>query len=598
MIILGISAFYHDSAACLCVDGKILSAVQEERFTRKKNDNSFPINSINYCLNNANVNYKDINHVVFYEKPFAKFERIFETYLAFAPKGFSGFSKSLPLWVKEKLFQKSLICSLLKKNICKNVNWKNKILFSDHHLSHASSAFFPSPYENAAILTMDGVGEWSTTSLSTGSGNKINTIKEINFPHSIGLFYSAFTYYAGFKVNSGEYKLMGLAPYGEPIYCNLIKDNIINIADDGSFNLNMSYFDYCTGDNMLSKKFNSLFGRQPRKKNEHITKLDIDLAASVQKITEEVVLKLVKNIRNETEETNLCLAGGVALNCVANGKILDQKIFENIWCQPAAGDAGGAIGAALAVHYLMLKNERNIGLSKDDMNYAYLGPEYSDLEIEEKLKEFGCNFKKFSDAELVEYVALKINEQKIIGWMQGRMEFGPRALGNRSILADPRSSKMQKVLNLKIKNRESFRPFAPSILFENLEEWFDVNKDDPYMLFVSKIKQDKLIQLNEREKSLNGIEKLNVVRSSIPAVTHVDNSARVHTVTKISNQKFYSLLMKFNELTGCPILINTSFNIRGEPIVCSIEDAFSCYMNTEIDMLVIGNYILEKNSNL
>ena len=598
MIILGISAFYHDSAACLCVDGKILSAVQEERFTRKKNDNSFPINSINYCLNNANVNYKDINHVVFYEKPFAKFERIFETYLAFAPKGFSGFSKSLPLWVKEKLFQKSLICSLLKKNICKNVNWKNKILFSDHHLSHASSAFFPSPYENAAILTMDGVGEWSTTSLSTGSGNKINTIKEINFPHSIGLFYSAFTYYAGFKVNSGEYKLMGLAPYGEPIYCNLIKDNIINIADDGSFNLNMSYFDYCTGDNMLSKKFNSLFGRQPRKKNEHITKLDIDLAASVQKITEEVVLKLVKNIRNETEETNLCLAGGVALNCVANGKILDQKIFENIWCQPAAGDAGGAIGAALAVHYLMLKNERNIGLSKDDMNYAYLGPEYSDLEIEEKLKEFGCNFKKFSDAELVEYVALKINEQKIIGWMQGRMEFGPRALGNRSILADPRSSKMQKVLNLKIKNRESFRPFAPSILFENLEEWFDVNKDDPYMLFVSKIKQDKLIQLNEREMSLNGIEKLNVVRSSIPAVTHVDNSARVHTVTKISNQKFYSLLMKFNELTGCPILINTSFNIRGEPIVCSIEDAFSCYMNTEIDMLVIGNYILEKNSNL
>ena len=592
--ILGISAFYHDSAAALLIDGKIIAAAQEERFTRKKHDPSYPYNSIKYVLDEAKLNLSQIDQIVFYEKPFLKFERLLETYLAFAPKGFSTFLMSMPLWLREKLFQKNYIFNQLKRND-KEFNDIDKISFSEHHFSHAASAFFPSPFEEAVVLTLDGVGEWATTTLAIGRGNKLSMIKEIYFPHSIGLLYSAFTYYTGFKVNSGEYKVMGLAPYGEPKYTDLILKELIDVKEDGSFRLNMKYFNFATGLTMTNQKFSKLFGHKVRDPNkELLTQFHMDIASSIQEVIEIIVLKLVKNIQKETNTKNLCLAGGVALNCVANGKIVKNKIFENIWIQPASGDAGGSLGAALAFWHQELSKPRQIIKSKDTMNGSYLGPQFNEKKIENSLNELKAKFNKYDEKHLLENVANELKNGKIVGWFQGRMEFGPRALGCRSIIADPRSEKMQKNLNLKIKFRESFRPFAPSVLREDLNDWFDLNCDSPYMLLVADVKENIQIKESENDKKLCGIERLNLKRSSIPAVTHVDYSARIQTVHRETNPRYYELLKNFKKITNCPILVNTSFNIRGEPIVCSVEDAFKCFMGTELDILVCENFLLQK----
>ena len=590
--ILGISAFYHDSAACLLKDGKIIAAAQEERFTRKKHDSSYPQNAIKFVLKFANLQLSEVDQIVFFEKPFLKFERLLETYVAFAPSGFISFSKAMPLWIKEKLFQKNLLFNNLKTHD-KNYKSDKNIFFSDHHLSHAASAFFPSPFEEAVVLTADGVGEWATTTVALGKKNNLEIKKEIHFPHSLGLLYSAFTYYLGFKVNSGEYKLMGLAPYGSPIYEKKIK-RLIDIKEDGTFRLDQRYFNYSTGLTMTNNRFNDLFGQKPREpKNEKISQFHMDMAASIQKVTEEIMLKLAKAIRKEYNIKNLCLAGGVALNCVANGKILQEKIFDNIWIQPAAGDAGGSLGAALALWHVENGNERIVNIN-DDMNGSYLGNEFNQVEIETELRSLGANFKTLDYKDLINQTSEFSLSQKAVGWFQGRMEFGPRALGGRSILGDPRSDKMQKNLNLKVKYRESFRPFAPSILKEDLSEWFNLNTDSPYMLIVANISEEKKFKMTEEQNKLFGIDKLNIKRSEIPAVTHVDYSARIQTVTKNYNKRYYDLLSKFKEKTGCPILVNTSFNVRGEPIVNTPTDAFNCLMGTDLDYLVIGDCILNK----
>ena len=591
--ILGISAFYHDSAACILVDGKIIAAAQEERFTRKKHDPSYPHNAIEFVLKFANLKLSEVDQIVFFEKPFLKFERLLETYVAFAPKGFVSFAKAMPLWIKEKLFQKNLIFSKLKKH---DENYKSdkNIFFSDHHLSHAASAFFPSPFDEAVVLTADGVGEWATTTVAVGKNETLEIKKEIHFPHSLGLLYSAFTYYTGFKVNSGEYKLMGLAPYGNSIYVDKVKQ-LLDIKEDGTFRLDQKYFNYATGLTMTNEKFNNLFGQKPRNpQNEKITQFHMDIAASIQKVTEEIMIKLSKSIRDEYGIRNLCLAGGVALNCVANGKILKEKIFDNIWIQPAAGDAGGSLGAALALWHIDQGNKRSVNL-KDDMKGSYLGTEYNQEEIEKELKASGANFETLKYEELIDKTAEILSNENAIGWFQGRMEFGPRALGGRSILGDPRSDKMQKNLNLKVKYRESFRPFAPSVLREDVSEWFEMNVDSPYMLLVANINHNKKIEMNVEQKNLFGIDKLNVKRSEIPAITHVDYTARIQTVAKDTNKHFYDLISKFKEKTGCPIIINTSFNVRGEPIVNTPTDAFNCFMGTELDYLVIGDCILDKS---
>jgi len=595
MYILGISAFYHDSAACLLKDGEVIAAAQEERFTRKKHDAGFPTNAIIYCLKEAQISPSQISNVVFYEKPFLKFERLLETYLAFAPKGFISFAMAMPLWIKEKLFQKSLLVKELEAALDKNEDWKAKLLFSEHHLSHAASAFYPSPFKSAAVLTLDGVGEWTTTSFAVGNGNNLKILKEIHFPHSLGLLYSSFTYYTGFKVNSGEYKVMGLAPYGEPKYAELIRKKLINISDDGSFQLDMSYFNFATGLTMTNKKFNDLFGGPPRTSEAELTQREMDLAASIQKVTEDIIIKLAKGIARETGEKNLCLAGGVALNCVANGILLKEKIFENIWIQPAAGDAGGALGAALSAWFLHYKNERTVSVEGDSMKGAYLGPSFNEDEIEIELKKCGALYKKMPHADLLDEVATLLSNQKAIGWMQGRMEFGPRALGGRSIIADPRSAEMQKQLNLKVKYRESFRPFAPSILVEDLNKWFEMDNESPYMLVVADLIKDKRKEMSPKEEALFGIDKLNIPRSLVPAITHVDYSARVQTVNKKTNPQYHDLISRFKEITDCPILVNTSFNVRGEPIVCTPTDAFKCFMGTGLDILVIGDFILYKD---
>jgi len=590
--ILGISAFYHDSAACILKDGKIIAAAQEERFTRKKHDPSYPYNAIEFVLEYSNLKLSEVDQIVFFEKPFLKFERLLETYVAFAPRGFISFAKAMPLWINEKLFQKNFLFNKLKRHD-KNYNSDQNIYFSDHHLSHAASAFFPSPFEEAIVLTADGVGEWATTTVAVGKNNDLEIKKEIHFPHSLGLLYSAFTYYTGFKVNSGEYKLMGLAPYGNPIYESKIK-KLVDIKDDGTFRLDQKYFNYATGLTMTNENFNNLFGKKPRNsQNEKITQFHMDIAASIQKVTEEIMINLAKSIRKEYGIKNLCLAGGVALNCVVNGKILKEKIFENIWIQPAAGDAGGSLGAALALWYIDQGNKRSVN-SNDKMKGSYLGTEFTQDEIKKELKKAGANFEIFQYKELIDKTAEFLANEKTIGWFQGRMEFGPRALGARSILCDPRSDQMQKNLNLKIKYRESFRPFAPSVLREDLSQWFNMNVESPYMLLVANINYDKKIEMIEDQKKLFGIDKLNIKRSEIPAVTHVDYSARIQTVTKYTNNRYYDLISKFKEKTGCPVVVNTSFNVRGEPIVNSPTDAFNCFMGTELDYLVIGDYILDK----
>lgn len=594
MYIMGISAFYHDSAACLLKNGEIIAAAQEERFTRKKHDSGFPCKAIKYCLEEAQISPSKIESVVFYEKPFVKFERLLETYLAFAPRGFKSFSTAMPLWIKDKLFQKSALVKALNDLLGEEIDWRERLLFSEHHLSHAASAFYPSPFESAAVLTLDGVGEWTTTSLALGKGSELKVVKEIHFPHSLGLLYSAFTYYTGFKVNSGEYKVMGLAPYGEPMYADLIKDELMTIAEDGSFQLDMSYFDYATGLTMTNEKFHDLFGGPPRTSETDLTQREMDLAASVQKVTEEVVIKLARGIASETGERNLCLAGGVALNCVANGILLREKIFDNIWIQPAAGDAGGALGAALSAWHLHKKNRRNKLNERDAMKGAYLGPVFSDDEIEAELVQCGARFSKLDETELTEQVATALADEKAVGWMQGRMEFGPRALGGRSIIADPRSPAMQKQLNLKVKYTESFRPFAPSVLREDVSDWFNQESDSPYMLLVADVRNGRRRSMTKEEEGLFGIDKLNVPRSTVPAITHVDYSARIQTVHKDTNPRYHAVISKFKEKTGCPLVVNTSFNVRGEPIVCTPTDAFKCFMGTEMDMLAIGNYVLNK----
>tara|TARA_X000000950_G_C13905704_1_gene656737 strand:- start:141 stop:1976 length:1836 start_codon:yes stop_codon:yes gene_type:complete len=590
--ILGISAFYHDSAACIIKDGEIIAAAQEERFSRIKHDSRYPKHAIEFVLKNSKIKLSKVSSIVFFEKPFLKFERLLETYVAFAPKGFLSFTKAMPIWLKEKLFQKNFLFNKLKEH---DENYKSdkNIFFSDHHLSHAASAFYPSPFQEAIVLTMDGVGEWATTTVAVGKGNELDIKKEINFPHSLGLLYSAFTYFTGFKVNSGEYKLMGLAPYGEPIYEEQIK-KLIDIKQDGTYRLNQEYFNYATGLTMTNNKFNKLFKQKPRNpKTENIKKFHMDIASSIQKVTEEILLKIIKSIRKEYNIKNLCLAGGVALNCVANGKILKEKIFDNIWIQPAAGDAGGSLGAALAFWHLEKKNKRKVNID-DDMKGAYLGPDFSDDQIEQELKSIGAVYNKHHYEDIIEKTSEYLIKGKIVGWFQGRMEFGPRALGCRSILGDPRSENMQKDLNLKIKYRESFRPFAPAILKEELSEWFDIKTDSPYMLLTAEINDQRKIIANEVESQLFGIEKLNMKRSEIPAVTHVDYSSRIQTVSQKTNKRFYDLISKFKEKTNCPVLINTSFNVRGEPIVCTPSDAFNCFMGTDLDYLIIGDYILDK----
>ena len=593
--VLGISAFYHDAAACLIVDGEIIAAAQEERFTRIKHDQAFPSQAIAFCVQASGVQPQDIDHVVFYDKPLLKFNRLIQTYMAFAPRGFESFATAIPIWLKDKLFQKKRVISALEKEFGQAIDWKSKLLFSEHHLSHAASAFFPSPFEEAAILTMDGVGEWTTTSLAIGRGSNIEVIKEIQFPHSLGLLYSAITYYTGFKVNSGEYKVMGLAPYGNPRYANLIRQHLIRISDDGSFSLNMHYFDYCTGFTMTNHHFDKLFGGPRRSEESILTQKEMDLAASIQLVTEEIVIKLARNIRQTTGMKNLCLAGGVALNCVANGKLLKEGIFDNIWIQPAAGDAGGSVGAALAAYHLMLKRPRRLSPGQQDaMKGGYLGPSYAQADIETRLTACGARFTSHTEEEMILLTAQALEQGKAVGWHQGKMEFGPRSLGARSIIADPRSPSVQKLLNLKVKYRESFRPFAPSVLREDVAEWFDIDTDSPYMLLVAGVHHSKCLPENTADKNLFGIDKLNVPRSTIPAVTHVDYSARVQTVHAETNKKYFDLLKAFKQLTGCPVLVNTSFNVRGEPIVCTPEDAFRCLMGTEIEFLVVGNSIMRK----
>ena len=597
--ILGISCFYHDSAATLLIDGKIITAVQEERFTRIKHDDSFPFEAIKFILKKSNLTLNDIDHIVFYEKPFLKFERLLETYLSFAPFGFKSFAKSMPLWIKEKLFMKKMIIDSLN-SIDINFKYKNKLFFSEHHLSHAASAFYPSNFKDAVVLTADGVGEWATTTVAVADNNNLEIKKEIRFPHSLGLLYSAFTYYTGFKVNGGEYKLMGLAPYGKPKYKDVIYNNLIDVKEDGSFNLNQEYFNYCTGLTMTNKKFDKLFGNDVRNPNkDDLTQFHMDIASSIQVITEEIMIKIAKSLKKEFKKTNLCLAGGVALNCVANGKIAKEKIFDNIYVQPAAGDAGGSLGAALAFWHIELKKEKIIDKSnKDMMQGSYLGPEYSDQQIKLELDSFGAVYESFDQEKIIEKTAKILSEGKSIGWFQGKMEFGPRALGNRSILADPRSEIMQKNPNLKIKYRESFRPFAPSVLADKVSDWFEYKGSSPYMLMVANVKKEKQLNMSEQEKKLFGIDKLNIKRSQVPAITHVDYSARIQTVNEKDNFLYHKLISKFYEITGVPILVNTSFNIRGEPIVCSIEDAYRCFLTTELDFLICGNQILERDNQI
>ncbi len=591
--ILGISAFYHDSAAALLKDGKIIAAAQEERFTRKKHDASYPYNAVEFVLKYSNLKLSEVDNIVFFEKPFLKFERLLETYVAFAPRGFISFMRAMPIWLREKLFQKNYLFNKLKLHDPK-LKSDNNIYFSDHHLSHAASAFFPSPFDEAVVLTADGVGEWATTTVAVGKNNQLDIKKEIHFPHSLGLLYSAFTYFVGFKINSGEYKLMGLAPYGNPIYCDKI-EKLIDIKNDGTFRLNQSYFNYATGLTMTNNKFNNLFGAKPRDpQNEKINQFHMDIACSIQKVTEKIMLQLARSIRKEYNIKNLCLAGGVALNCVANGKILKEKIFENIWIQPAAGDAGGSLGAALALWHIEKGNKRYIN-PDDDMSGSYLGPSYKQEEIEKELKKLGANFKVLNYEDLINQTSEKISTGNAVGWFQGRMEFGPRALGARSILGDPRSEKMQKNLNLKVKYRESFRPFAPSVLKDDVSNWFELKTESPYMLLVADVNSNKKIQMTEKEKKLFGIDKLNIKRSEIPAVTHVDYSARIQTVSENTNKPYYDLIQKFKEKTGCPVIVNTSFNVRGEPIVNTPTDAFNCFMGTDLDNLVIGKCFLEKN---
>ena len=590
--ILGISAFYHDSAAALIKDGKIVAAAQEERFSRIKHDQKYPFNAIKYILDEANLKLNEVEHIVFFEKPFLKFERLLETYMAFAPKGFKSFSMSMPIWLREKLFQKKFLFDKLKQHD-ENFNDISKIKFSEHHYSHAASAFYPSPFEEAIILTLDGVGEWATTTVAIGKKNKLEMVKEIHFPHSLGLLYSAFTYYTGFKVNSGEYKLMGLAPYGKPIFKNLILDNLLDLKEDGSFKLNMKYFNYTTGLTMTNSNFSRLFGHAVRDPNKDLlSQFHMDIASSIQAVTEEIVIKMTKDISTRYKIQNLCLAGGVALNCVANGKIKKEKVFNKIWIQPAAGDAGGSLGAALAYWHHELDKPR--ADFEDQMKGSYLGPKFGSDQIEKELKLLKAKYQKYDVKEVIFLTAKELANEKTIGWFQGRMEFGPRALGGRSILADPRSAKMQKQLNLKIKFRESFRPFAPSILREDLSEWFELDTDSPYMLIVSEVKKEKQIKMSKEDEKLFGIDKLNIKRSSIPAITHVDYSARIQTVHKETNSRYYDLLKEFKKNTNCPVLVNTSFNVRGEPIVCSVTDAFNCFMGTNLDMLVIEDFILFK----
>jgi len=590
--ILGISAFYHDSAATLVIDGEIIAAAQEERFTRNKHDSGYPHKSIDYVLSEAGLALNQVDHVAFYDKPFLKFERLLETYVAFAPKGLKQFGMAMPVWLREKLFLKSQLIKELKRLDKEFV--AERLLFGEHHISHAASAFYPSPFEEAIVLTLDGVGEWATTAVTVGKGNKLDIIKEIHFPHSLGLLYSAFTYYTGFRVNSGEYKVMGLAPYGEPKYKNLILEKLIDLKEDGSFHLDQSYFNYTTGLTMTNKKFSDLFGEPVRKpESDQLTQFHMDIAASVQTVTEEVVLKMTRSLAKEHGIPNLCMAGGVALNCVANGKILRDQAFKKIWVQPAAGDAGGALGVALSVWHKELNKPRKINPT-DSMKGSFLGPEYKQITIEEEFARCGAIFETVAEEEMLEQTAQALTEGKVVGWFQGRMEFGPRALGGRSILGDPRSETMQKILNLKVKYRESFRPFAPSVLREDISEWFEFDDDSPYMLFVDNVQQNKRREMTSEEEQLFGIEKLNIKRSEIPAVTHVDYSARIQTVHQETNPRYHALIRRFKEKTGCSVVVNTSFNVRGEPIVCTLEDAFRCFMGTEIELLVVGNSLLRK----
>ena len=593
MRILGISAFYHDSAAALVVDGRIAAAAQEERFTRKKHDAGFPKNAIRYCLAEAGSDLADVDFVAFYDKPFLKFERLLETYVAFAPRGFQSFKMAIPVWLKEKLFQKDLLRKEFKK-FDGGFDWQNKLLFAEHHQSHAASAFFPSPFEEAVVLTMDGVGEWATTSVAIGRGNDLKMTKEIHFPHSLGLLYSAFTYYTGFRVNSGEYKVMGLAPYGEPTYKDTIIDNLMDLKADGTFRLDQSYFDYCTGLRMTNDKFAALFGGPARTPEEQLTQKHMDLAASVQAVTEEVVLRLTRSLREETGIANLCLAGGVALNCVANGKVLRDGRFDNVWVQPAAGDAGGALGAALNAYHRYKDGPRTVNGAGDSMAGSYLGPNYDQADIERRLADAGAKFDVMDEDAMIDATVMALADEKAVGWFQGRMEFGPRALGGRSILGDPRSPAMQKTLNLRVKYRESFRPFAPSVLREDVADWFEIDADSPYMLMVAPVVEGRRRAMTEEENALFGIEKLNVPRSDIPAVTHVDYSARVQTVHRETNPRYHELISRFKSATGCPVLVNTSFNVRGEPIVCTPEDAFRCFMGSDIEVLVVGECYMRK----
>jgi len=593
MRILGLSAYYHDSAAALVRDGEVIAAAQEERFTRKKHDSRFPHQAVRSCLESSGTRPSDIDIVAFYDKPFLKFERLLETYMAFAPRGFASFRQALPLWIKEKLFQRRLLVNELAQ-LDDEVDWERRLLFSEHHLSHAASAFFPSPFERAAVLTMDGVGEWTTTSLALGKGRDLKVIREIHFPHSLGLLYSAFTYYTGFKVNSGEYKVMGLAPYGDPRYANVIRERLIDVKEDGSFRLNLEYFEYCTGLTMTNGRFDQLFGGPPRKPNAPLTQREMDLAASIQAVIEEVVLKLARGVARETGERNLCLAGGVALNCVANGKLLRERCFDRLWLQPAAGDAGGALGAALVAFHLFKKQPRHSNGALDGMHGGYLGPEYGQADIERRLAQAGAVFETIDDEALLDACAGALTDGKALRWFQGRIEFGPRALGARSILGDARSPTMQKMLNLKVKYRESFRPFAPSVLSEDAAGWFDLDVESPYMLLVADVAREHRIAMSEQQNRLFGIDKLNIPRSSIPAVTHVDYSARVQTVHRETNPRYHALIKRFKGRTGCPVIVNTSFNVRGEPIVCAPEDAFRCFMGTEIEALAVGNCFLKK----
>ncbi len=594
MRILGISAFYHDSAAALLADGRIVAAAQEERFTRKKQDARFPEHAIAYCLEEAGIKLDQVDYVVFYEKPFLKFERLLETYVGFAPRGFQSFAMAIPVWIREKLFQKDIIRRELQK-LAPDFDWKSRLLFTEHHLSHAASAFYASPFFEAAVLTMDGVGEWCTTSCAVGRGKELRILKELHFPHSLGLLYSAFTYYTGFKVNSGEYKLMGLAPYGQPKYASVILDHLIDLKDDGTFRLDLDYFDYCTGLTMTNQKFADLFGAPLRDwKKDLLTPFHMDIAASIQAVTEEVMLRLARALAREHGLDNLCLAGGVALNCVANGKILRAGAFKNVWVQPAAGDAGGAVGAALAVWHQFLGRERRINGASDLMEGAFLGPAYAQADVESRLARAGAHYSVVSDEDVIEKTAASLAAGEAVGWMQGRMEFGPRALGARSILGDPRSPSMQKTLNLRVKYRESFRPFAPAVLREDVADWFELDADSPYMLICADVKRERRRRMTNEEEQLFGIDKLNVARSEIPAVTHVDYSARIQTVHADTNPRFHALIARFKDKTGCPVLVNTSFNVRSEPIVCTPEDAFRCFMGNEIELLVVGNCMLRK----